>query len=40
MTGGEALLGIRMDRARYGKPAFLKSIHSGRREAVRFAAAE
>ena len=40
MTGGEAVLGIRMERARYGKPAFLESIHSGCRETVRLAAAK
>jgi hypothetical protein len=40
MTGGEALLGIRMEHARYGKPAFLESVHSGRGEPVLLAAAE
>ena len=40
MTSGEAVLGIRMERARYGEPAFFECIHSGRRETVRLAATE
>jgi hypothetical protein len=29
MTGGEAVLRIRMEYARYGKPAFLESVNAG-----------